>query len=481
MDIWRSLRLIRGQSVLFFLACVVAFVLVMIAPLFTAKKLMVYKSSTKVLITPTTSAVTLAGERQTDNSVKTWFADPATLKTLLSSQDLLTLVLEAAHSSMTWTDLRERIQLDILSNTGNQVSLLEVSVMGTKPEETRVLALTLSEKFIQYVQQLSASEQDRTVAFLERERRNAEREVARAQKRLLSVGIVPTDGKSNPLDDAWVQLQQQRNQLERDVALVRAEVDQLEQVGDMDSSLSDLADAGTTNSVMSDAVAREQLKLAELRETYTEQAPQVQTQITKIQRMQQVYTRELNNRVSGRRAGLLRKAEKMESLLAETERRLRALEAKRPSAEKHLEFANQNRQLAMWQENYLDLTRQLYRARVMQQGSRREGAFTIVEKPQPGKLVSGKVAEGSPVMRLLIAIPVALVCGLGAVMAHDYLTSSMRLQPRIEEAMGVPIIGQIPSQGSDLISQWDNMKGKINRSKAVSTESLEIERPKVLN
>jgi capsular polysaccharide biosynthesis protein len=461
MDIWRSLQLIRSQFLLFVVATVVAFVAILVGPSFAAKKSAVYKSAAKILITPHTEDVRIVGERSS-NAIS-WFSDEATLKTLLSSQDLLDLVIETAGMKMAWTDLRQRIQLDVLSEGGKQVSLLEIAVFGSAPEEARLLALTISDKFIQYVQQLSTAEHDKTVAFLERERRNAEREVARAQKKLLSIGILPRNtNHQDPLEVAWTSLQTKRAELERDKALAEAEVEQL------DVSVEDgvsLGSEGVGTDLLDSAVAKERLKLEELQEVYTDRSPQVQSQREKLRRAEALAQRQFSHLVNSRREAAKRKRDKIATLLAGTEQRLQQLEAKRPTAEKHLEYATQERQLSMWQENYLDLTRQLYRARVAQQSSRRDGAFTIVEKPQPGIAVAGTQVSDSPLGRVLMGIPLSLFCGLAAVMLADYLTASMRLHPRIEEALGLPIIGTIPSLPNQMVANWDTMKSQVRKSK----------------
>lgn len=460
MDIWQSLRLIRARSLLFFMASVVAFISIMVAPSFAGKKILVYRSSAKVLITPNSGSVPIAGASQAASPVKTWFADEATLLTLLSSQDLLDVVIDSANVKMEWTELRDRIKLSILSSANNQVSLVEISVVGYKPEEARLLSITLCEKFIQYVQQLSAAEHDKTVAFLERERRNTEREMALAQKRLLKIGILPRgQGQSDPFEEAWVQLQNRRSELERDLALSEAELEEVDVASEEGFDFSN----GRNGGVLNNSVAEEKLKLAQLQEIYTDRSPQVKAQKERLRRMEQVQTVATQATLRARLESSRRKHDKVAALLHETEQRLKQMEAKRPSPEKNLEYSNQERQLSMWQENYLGLTRQLYAARVVQQSSRREGAFTIVEKPQPGRLVSGQVGDSSLLSRALLAIPVSLVCGLGLVMGLEYFNASMQMQTRIEEAMGLPIIGLIPSLPDDLISGWDEMKGTVGR------------------
>lgn len=456
MDIWRGIKLVKAQPILFFFASILAFVCAMVAPQFSAKEKLIYKSSAKVLITPTTTSVSLAGERQS-GTIRSWFADEATLRTLLSSQDLLELVTSAAGVTTNGSDFRDRIQLEILSNAGqNQVNLLEISVLATKPEEARVLSLTLSEKFIQYIQQLSAAEQDKTVAFLERERRNAEREVAKSQKRLLKLGILPRVAGPDPVEESWVRTQEKRNDLERDLAMAQAEVEQLQITGET-------SDASGAKNPFADSVSQEQLKLAELREVYTEKSPQVKAQKAKVDRLVQMLAQDSSVRVAAQLEASSRKVEKFESLLRDANRRLKQLESSRPSAEKHLAYANEERQLTMWQENYLDLTRQLYRARVMQQSSRREGAFTIVEKPLAGRLVSGRVGGKSPVTLALMSLPLSLAFGLATVMALDYFSASLRVSTRIEEALGLPVIGRIPCQPPLLVSDWEALKGSIGK------------------
>lgn len=436
------------------------FLLAFVGPSLLTKPLQIFKSTAKILITPNTNSVSNT-ERTVDPSVRAWFTDESTLRALLSSQDLLEVVLDAAGSKLTWLDLRDRIEIEILSNSGQQVSLLEISVLGDKPEETRMLSLTLSEKFIQYIQQLSAAEHDKTVSFLEHERRNAEREVARAQKRLLKIGIIPASaGGTNSLDQSLAQAQKQRDEYELELAKAQSELEGLEITEVTGNSLKD---GVVGNDLLSQEVAKEQLKLAELRETYTDKSPQVQQQMERLRRKAAVRQTAMALSLDKALEANRDKVNRLRGLLRNKESDIKKYNAQRPGPEKHLAYATEERQLQMWQENYLDLTKQLYRARVQQQSSRRDGAFTIVEKPLKGKQVSGELVGKSAATRVLVAIPIGFILGFVFLMANDYFNTSMRLEPRIEEALGLPILGSVPTLPDESRSNWDHMKQNIRR------------------
>lgn len=460
MDIWKTIKVIRARPAYFLMLSLVGFLIALVGPSLLSKPLQIFKSTAKILITPNTNSVSTT-ERTVDPSVRAWFTDESTLRALLSSQDLLEVVLDAAGSKLTWLDLRERIDIEILSNSGQQVSLLEISILGEKPEETRQLALSLSEKFIQYVQQLSAAEHDKTVSFLERERRNAEREVARAQKRLLKIGILPASaGGSSALDNSLNQAQKQRDEYELELARAQSEMEALEIT---EATGGSVKDGVVGNDLLSQEVAKEQLKLAELRETYTDKSPQVQAQLERLRRKaavrQTAMAQSLNRSMQASRD----KVRRLQGLLRQKETEIRKFNAQRPGPEKHLAYATEERQLQMWQENYLDLTKQLYRARVQQQSSRRDGAFTIVEKPLKGRQVAGELVGKSMAVRVLLALPVGFVLGFVMLMASDYFNTSMRLEPRIEEALGLPILGSVPVLPDDSKSNWDHMKQNLRR------------------
>jgi len=124
----------------------------------------------------------------------------------------------------------------------------------------------------------------------------------------------------------------------------------------------------------------------------------------------------------------------------------------------------------VWQENYLSLTRQLYQLRVLEQASRRQGAITILERPQAGIEViakKDKKAPMDPTTRFLIGLPFCFAFGAGAALLADYLFASLRLQPRIEEALNLPVIALIP-QGE----RWERVKKEaVSRgSESVSAE-----------
>lgn len=462
VDIWRSLRLVRAKPGHFLLGAILGFILVLVGPTLATKPTQVFRSTAKILITPNTSSLSDAGQRAVDPSVRTWFTDENTIRALLSSQDLLDVVLESAGSKISWLELRERIQLDILSNSGQAVSLLELSVLGGKPDEVRVLTQILSDKFIQYVQQLSAAEHDKTVAFLERERRNAEREVARAQKRLLKIGIVPASAGGGGVEEAWVKLQEQRNSLEEKATMAQARIEEMQIANAHHTDFRETTE-GQGASLLDQRLAAEQLKLEELRETYQDRSDQVKKQMERLAHVKEVRAREIFERTSAGLAAAQGTYRHYKELLAENQARLKELDAKRPGPEKHLQYVTEERQLSMWQDSYLDLTKQLYRARVLQQSARRDGAFTIVERPQVGRLVAGQIINQSLLMRIAYAIPAGILMGLALVVGSDYLTSSMRLEPRIEEALSLPIIGNIPNISEEVSASWDIMKQNVRR------------------
>jgi hypothetical protein len=146
--------------------------------------------------------------------------------------------------------------------------------------------------------------------------------------------------------------------------------------------------------------------------------------------------------------------------LMSIDRQLNAIERRQPTPQDKLKKAGAERNMQMWQENYLSLTKQLYQQRVLEQASRRQGAITILERPQIGSeaVSPGKKEPMSPILRFVLGVPFCFLFGAGTALATDYLFASLRLQPRIEEALNIPVIALIPPVPRDIMERWDRMK-----------------------
>ena len=149
----------------------------------------------------------------------------------------------------------------------------------------------------------------------------------------------------------------------------------------------------------------------------------------------------------------------------------------RMSDDDRRELAKLERQRDLWDENHLSLLQQLYQARVVEQSSRRQGAVTVLEPPRLGDPISiGNLsAAHSKSTTLAMAIPFALILGVGAAFLRDFMTTSMRLRPKVEEALEIPVIAVIPSTPSELTVDWERFKRPLGRLLGDSSVDLERE------
>ena len=459
MDLLSILRSIKERRWLFLGATLLALVFLILAPTDTTIFTPQYYSTAKVLLTPPT---VVASETRGTPQVQSWFTDEATLKELVGSEELLTRVLNRLQVKDQWTDFRGRIQVQFLTK-GQSVTLFQVSVVASKPEASQQQTLVLVEELIKYVQELSAREYANTRRFLVDLLNEASSQVKKSQQAMLKVKAPPGVSKEgiDPETRRRIDLEGERSKLVTEASGLRAQLAELQGAssgGGLPWAILEQKNSGLDG--LKDTLAKEKAKLQDYEQMYLPNTEEVIAQKARVANAERMYQQDVGHMVSSlvseRQAALSQKEASIKSIDGE----LSKLQKAQPTSQERWQYAQLERQLAVAQENFLTLSRRLYEAKLNEQLSKRQGAFSILERPQPGAVI---VRSNAPKVRptwqrYAFGVPFCFLFGLGVVLLQDYLRSSLRLHPRIEEALELPVLGMVPRLPRDLSSRWEAMK-----------------------
>jgi len=288
---------------------------------------------------------------------------------------------------------------------------------------------------------------------------------------------LPTDEEIRNRQQA---LESQRQEAQREIGALQAEIASIKAYRDGGGNRAPwvvLEQAQGAISGLEQNVADQKLELAKKREVYTDDSEVVKTAQARLATAEQLYASALEEYVESlytdKSTRLQQAITNSQSLSAQLNDLLRY----RMSDDDRRELAKLERQRDLWDENHLSLLQQLYQARVVEQSSRRQGAVTVLEPPRLGDPISiGNLsAAHSKSTTLAMAIPFALILGVGAAFLRDFMTTSMRLRPKVEEALEIPVIAVIPSTPSELTVDWERFKRPLGRLLGDSSVDLERE------
>lgn len=467
MDFHKGIKILKGQRWTLISVAAIVFLAVALAPQPKAVEAPVtYQSQAKILLTPSSGNVrayggTVSAGPDFSNS---WFTDETILNEVLLSEELLARVSQQSEHQTPWFELKNRITVEPMSRHGRGVNLLLLKLTGSDPKETQKLTRLLSDEFSNYVQELSAQEYASTRRFIEELVLEAEQRRLGADEALMAVREkylgLPTDDEIRTQQQS---LESQRQELQRQIGALQAEIASIRAYR---------ASAGTTApwvvleqsqgaiGGLEQNVANQRLELAKLKETYTDESDVVKAAESRLQTAQRLYASALDEYVESLYTDKSTRLQQAISSSQSLSSQLNDLLRNRMSDEDRRELAKLERQRNLWDENHLSLLQQLYQARVVEQSSRRQGSVTVLEQPRLGNPISGgrRVASQTKTQKLALAIPFALALGIGAAFLRDYMTSSLRLRPRVEEALEIPVIAVIPSTPSELTVDWERYK-----------------------
>jgi capsular polysaccharide biosynthesis protein len=468
MDLLGSLRIIRERKLIVLLATLVGLIAVIVAPMRNSLDVKQYISSAKFLVTPSSAAnlvaASLSGSggnaaTMTPSSVQAWFADENTLRDLLTSEELMDRVISTLKLKENWATLKTQIKVEGV-NAGPHSNLYRLSATAADPDLSRKLCSTLCDEFTRYVQDLSAREYSSYRRFLEELAGEAEGKLKHAESMVVS--LKKDDSPEGSLSQQTQAVVTLRDQLSLEKAKLKSQV----------NSLAAFSKSGSTQAPpwliveqkspalngLEGELAQARLKLMELSQLYTPTTDLVIEQKQKVAKIEEVYNQELASYVKSLLVEKTAALQQTELSVSSARNQYKQLMSHELSLDEKLSRAKAERQLTMWQENYLSLTRQLYQARVLEQASRRQGAIAILERPQMGVEVLGSKGPVNPLVRLVLGLPFCFLFGIGAALAADYLFASMKIQPRIEQALNLPVIALIPPRSKEFSERWDKMK-----------------------
>jgi len=466
MDLWKAFRIARHRKWEFVAATLVALVLLGL----TAERSVaptVYVSKAKVLLTPPS----FVSDKETSQgaTLKVWFADQNLLKELILSQELLGRVASRLGLTDGGQALRDRVELRPVSQSQGQVTLLAISVTADSGSESKKYTQALVEEFISYVEELSAREFASTRQFLEdlvaEARANLDRTETSILKWQAEHEAVTVEEALAALADREGRLEAEKIRLQQELAGLGSELEKLQGFVAGRSATPPWAVLGQERAgltALQSDVASQRLKLAELRQVFTEESQQIREQAQRLQTVEGIYAKELDSTVRSYVEEKQSALSKATAALKTVDSGLAEVRKRRDVGDQRLKLARLQRQLGMYEENYNTLMTQLYRARVSEQGSRRSGAISMLEAPDTGR-PTVVVERPNSLRRILIGFPFCLIFGFTVVLLLDYLASSMRIRPRIEETLNLPVLGTIPRLPDQLAEEWEALKSTAVR------------------
>lgn len=481
MDPLKLLKIVKKWKWTFLGVVLLAFGLIALAPagnsrsLSGGKELDQFQSSAKILLTPPSGNTTAFGARGTTgvDMSQSWFADPAVLQEVMRSEELLKRVTDKAGGSTTWEALRNLVNVEPLSQGRVGVMMFNLSAVSNDPIESQKIVRLLTDEFSTYVQEISAREFASTRKFIEELVVEAEQRRLASEDKLMefrekylnSPSETQVSSQQMNLETRRMEVQQREPALEAQVASISAYLN-----GSVSTPPWAIIETGDGALAALEAqVGENRLNLEKQRETYTEESQNVVTAKERLARSEQVYNQGLREYAQSLLDSRSQELNQLRAQEGSISHELNSLLASQMSADDRRAVQKLERELSVWEENHLSLTQQLYQARVVEQSSRRQGSVTVLQQPLAGVPVierNGALVRDlefanrtrNRYKKLAMAFPFCLVLGAAAALLREYLVTSMKLRPRIEEALEVPVIAVIPAAASELTVQWEIFK-----------------------
>lgn len=451
MDIWQGWQVIRRQKFVVLFAAAVSLAMVIVS---AQSSVPVYVSTARLIINPPTAV--------TNRDAMVAINEPGRVSIILllvTNQEFLERVIKQANLSESWLSLRGRIS--VKKQEGPGAAIFDVSVVTGDPRLSMTICQAVSTEFTRFVSEFSAKEYASNRRFLEGLVAEAKGNLERCESR-----IVKWQQENRALDLT-------ARAADYDLTLSRLRREQesyLQKISETKNGINDLkayADSsqapppdllGERMGELQKALALERLKLARLEETYKSTDPQILQQRAVVAKTQATLQEMTSTAVSGLISQRENNLRDLQDGLKRAKRQQQQLGGKWSLAKSNLDLSRLRREIDMWSQNYQELTTQLYAARIAEQSARREGSVAVIEAAGPGSALGGGLGN----MRRTIPMAVPFCLGLGIVVAFlvDYFRSNMRVAPRIQDAMGLPVVGVIPEIPKSLSQQWEILRDK---------------------
>lgn len=458
MDLRRIILILRQRLWLLVALSLGLLALFLLIPKLGEK--VVYVSAAKILLTPSQRAY-FGPEGQRGMESGQWLAEEQTLRELLTSERLLSRVAQLCGVRSPWQELRDQVTVEPLSyDYGRRVNLFALSIQDASPKQAQKLTQAAVNEFTTYVEELSAREFANTRRFLEELVSEAKERVDDAEEKLLEITTAHADAKqAEAIGNNLMTLDTDKRKLQQEIAELDAEVSSVQNFVTGASSLlpSALAQRSGSLQQMEGALATARLRLVELEQLYTDENVQVVEQRAKLAKLERLYQSKVGEFAASvsqeKSQSLAQKRKQLQSI----EARIQEVRNQQLSPSEKRQVAKLERQLNMWEENHLSLVKQLYQARVVEQSSRRQGAISVLESPGLGVLARRKKTRTLGA-QIALGLPFCLSFAIVTVIALDLVGSSLRLLPRVESALGVPVMAVIPPVDDELRATWEAYK-----------------------
>jgi uncharacterized protein involved in exopolysaccharide biosynthesis len=449
MDVFNSIQLLKRRKWIVLLGTLFGLVFVL-AGAKTAVQM--YASSAKLLINPPRpsefNGLIMGGSDITSNT--------AVLAEMMLSQDFLDRVVKSAKLQETWLKLRD--QLGASEDLGGPRNVLKISVTSTDPAEAHSICEAVAAEFTHYIPEYLGRERGNNRKFLQGLVDEAQEKLDKAEADIVAWQekhrALDVNAKASSYSDQMAKLQAERLEYAQKVAELEARIRDLDSGGSVPWTILD-----EKNSVLpqlQQALSQEQLKLTKLEQIYQPGNVELEQERVVVTKMRANFDAEVKSQISS--LGVERQAQLREATakLAAVDASIKSMRGTWSLAQDKLEYARLEREIDIWTKNYEQLLGQLYSARIAEQLSRREGALTVLEAASPGMPVGAGIKSWK--RTLPVAFPFCVGFGIILAFVFEYVTTSMRMRPRIEDAMELPIIGVIPKMPQPVVEEWDTLR-----------------------
>jgi capsular polysaccharide biosynthesis protein len=428
----------------------------------------------------------------------------STLLTLASSQPVLQNVIRKLDLKLNIQEMEGKINISQEGGTG----ILRISVTANESREAKVIAQTLGEEFLAYIDELNKQETKTARTFLEERLDQARKELLDAKRRLhefqtgkMSLAVASTPGSAMPsvgvppgiIDvdsmgtntDLTKRVTKKIADTDQDLSNLRQRLEnvkaQLTQMGGK------LAKTPKTVPVTVKSVVRAEIQ--ELRRQRDSQRVEItRLLVTKTKDhpdvvMAQRYLDQLEKRLKVEEAkpgmvieetvdgpnpsyqmlteGIAKLQAEQEGIVAMmgmTEQALKKYQDFLPRAPlEEIRLNNLILEAHAREQTYMNLSREVDAIRVAEKVQNKLGNLTLMGPP----LVYGGPLQ-SVVKNLALALMMAIGAGLGVVIALDYLDNRVKTPQDVETLLQLPILGIIPASETYPAS-WRRNQGWTNK------------------
>lgn len=231
--------------------------------------------------------------------------------------------------------------------------------------------------------------------------------------------------------------ERRRSELSADLAQAQATLDIMKKLKDRpDIDLPSLTTPGGPDALtdIKHKVLDQEGRVAELRERYRDDAPEVVTALETLKTLRELYQREIDNRVDVSQARINALQSGIADLSKEIARRQEQLSA---MPDLQVKLATMDREIGVLKTRYEELSKSGDQARVTENTTPRLNVVLLT----PAGPATSKTARDY--VRLALAPAFSLVIGIGLAFFIDGLDLTVRTSSQAEEAIDLPVLATL--------------------------------------